>query len=108
MSGENRIYFGLQLLTLISLLMLVILAATTPWQDKLIMRQHVLNELAFYFLLVTLVCICGPITDAQTIQSTGWPLIYLLVLFIAVNASIIAVDMFKYIRDFYRRYMVKI
>ena len=77
------------------------------WEDSLISRQHIVNEIALY-LVLTIVIISGLPLAASVTSLLGWVLILIVLITIVFNLAIIASSSTMYFILYYKRYRHRI
>ena len=80
---------GAFILSWICVLMLCYIIVEQQWEDSLIARQHFINEMALYLILL-LVIACGLPIPPSFLSPIGWTIISLVLVTIVFNLAIIA------------------
>ena len=61
---EEAAFFGALLLLLTCFIMMVLVVVEAQWEDQLINRQHMVNEVFFYLLCISLILFCGVVHES--------------------------------------------
>ena len=69
--------------------MIAFIAVEQQWEDSLIARQHIVNEVALYLVLMLATMFALPM-PAGMLSPLGWALIFIVLALLVFNAVIIA------------------
>ena len=62
---EEAAFFGALLLLMTCFVMMVFVALETQWEDQLINSQHMMNEVFFYLLCISLLLFSGVVHESE-------------------------------------------
>ena len=71
------------------LVMLAFVLSEAQWEDSIINKQHVINELAFYLVLLHIVVFVGLSPSTSTAAILGWSIIVIVLATIFYNVSVL-------------------
>ena len=98
---------GAYLLSWICVAMIGYIIIEQQWEDSLIARQHIVNEIALY-LILTIVIICSIPLPASAMSPLGWVLISIVLVTLVFNLAIIAYSSIVHLILYYKRYRSRI
>ena len=94
MPSQPQIGAVLLLMTCVGMLCFVL--TEDYWKDRIITQQHIVNEIAFYFVCISLVLCSGMVAHPIVKISIGWTLIGAISLTMLYNITIMAVCSVKF------------
>ena len=104
-------FLAIIILMLTCLVMLSFVFTEAQWEDSIINQQHVINEIAFYLILLHVVSFVGLDPTPATTIILGWSLISTLLLNIAYNIGVLIYLSLRYFKMtfkhwWYRRHLI--
>ena len=102
----NLPMIGAYILSIVCLGMLIYIIVEKQWEESVISCQHVLNEIALYLVLVSVVASSLPIVGAA-VSPLGWFMIIVFLLTLIFNMVIIAYCTILHVRMFLKRHRRK-
>ena len=97
---------GAYILCTICLMMIAYVIVEKQWEDSLIAKQHIANEIALYLILV-FATVCTLTLAPAALSPIGWTLICIFFTFLVVNFVFIAYYTFCYLRMYIRKQIRK-
>ena len=78
-------FIGVVILMLSCVFMLAMIFSEKQWEDGYINQMHIVNEIAFYLVLLHVVVFCGLTPAAASALALGWSLVAIILATIAYN-----------------------
>ena len=91
-------YIAVVIMMLTCLAMLALVFTTSQWEDLIINQQHVINEVAFYVVLLHMTVFVGLTPSSAATIFLGWTLIASLLAIIIYNIIILIYCALQYLR----------
>ena len=97
-------FLAVIIMMLTCLVMLSFVFTEAQWEDSIINQQHVINEIAFYLVLLHVVSFVGLTPAPATTAILGWSLIATLLATIAYNIGMLIYLSLRYFKMTFKRW----
>jgi len=102
---EHQTFYSLSTMASLSVLIAAFIIAEKPWRDTSTNKQHLVNEVAIYLMMVISFVFTDRSLDGVTADILGQFMIAFAIIVIAYNLYMISLESLKSFRLIYARYI---